>query len=362
MERPVRAAIVGTGNIAGSHIRALGSVPGRASVVAGVDVDRARVEAFCSRHGIPRAYTDPEEMLEAEKPDLVHICTPPATHFELIVRCLEGGAWVLCEKPLCGSLAELDAIEAAERRTGRYCSSVFQWRFGSGAQHLKRLIGSGALGRPLVGVCQTTWYRDHAYYEVPWRGRWETELGGVTMGHGIHAMDLFLWLMGDWREVGAMTGTLDRRIEVEDVSMATVRFESGALGSVVNSVLSPRQETSLRLDFQKATVELTALYSYTNADWRFTPVEGAAPPAGWNDIPSDVPSSHAAQLAALLDSMERGERPLVSGDEARRVIELDSALYKSAELGTTVRRGSIREGDPYYYHVAGKLPQREPAR
>jgi predicted dehydrogenase len=353
---PVRAAIVGTGLIANAHMAAARQAGGRVRVVAAVDVDRSRLDEFRARYDIARGYDDARAMLAAEKPDLVQICTPPALHAELSVACLEAGAWVLCEKPLAASLAELDRILAAEERTGRYCSSVFQWRFGSGAQHLKRLIDSNALGRPLVGVCQTTWYRGEAYYRVPWRGKWATELGGPTMIHGIHAMDLFLWLLGDWQVVAAMIGTLDRDVEVEDVSLANVRFENGALVSIVNSVLSPRQETYLRWDFQKATVELRGLYSYTNEDWRYSIPEGS--PDGdllsrWRTIPTDVPSSHPTQLAALLDDMERGERALTSGPEARRTIEFISCLYKSAMNGRPVERGSLAPDDPFYQRVSG---------
>src|SRR5919112_1138607 len=132
--RTIRAAIVGTGNIAGAHVAALRRMGERAEVVAAVDVDGGRVGAFCTEHGIPRSYEDAEEMLEEEAPDLVHVCTPPQSHRELSVLCMEAGAWVLCEKPLCASLEELDAIEATERTTGKFCSSVYQWRFGSGGR------------------------------------------------------------------------------------------------------------------------------------------------------------------------------------------------------------------------------------
>lgn len=359
---PVRAAIVGTGGIARAHVAALREAGGRVELVAAVDVDPSRVESFCATHGIPRPYTDTGRMLAAEGPRLVHVCTPPATHADLSIRALEAGSWVLCEKPLCGSLAELDRIEAAETRTGNYCSSVFQWRFGSGAQHFKGLVESGALGRPLVGLCQTTWFRDRAYYQVPWRGKWATELGGSSMGQGIHAIDLFLWLLGDWQEVRAMMGTLDRDIEVEDVSMALVRFAGGAIGSVVNSVLSPRQRSYLRFDFQRATVELEHLYGYTNADWRYS----TPPEAPWGDlltqwqaIPADIPSRHGPQLAALLDAMDRGERPPASGSEARRAIEFITCLYKAALTGEPVRRGSIAREDPFYARISGTAGQTE---
>lgn len=352
----VRAAIVGTGNIAGAHVEALRRMGGRAEVVAVVDVDGARARAFCTERGIPRSYEDTAEMLEEEAPDLVHICTPPRSHCELSVLCMEAGAWVLCEKPLCASLEEMDAIEAAERATGKFCSSVYQWRFGSGARHLRALISSGELGRPLVGLCQTTWYRDAAYYSVPWRGRWETELGGATMGQGIHAMDLFLWLLGDWRQVRAMVGTLDRPIEVEDVSMATVLLENGAMGSVVNSVLSPRQRTHLRFDFQQATVEVDSLYGYTNADWSYSIPDGAAHAdslARWQQIPEEALSMHAGQVADLLDCMEEDRRPSTSGAGARRTLEFITGLYKAAMTGEPVLRGSIKKGDPFYSRLNG---------
>src|SRR5947199_4619147 len=120
-----------------------------------------------------------------------------------------------------------------------------------------------------------------------------------------------------------MIGTLDRKINVEDVSMAMVRFESGVMGSIVNSILCPRQETHLRFDFQKATVEAKYLYAYTNADWQFTPIKGsenAEELARWQAIGPEIPTTHGTQTAAMLDAMQRKERPPVSGAEARRTI------------------------------------------
>ena len=255
------------------------------------------------------------------------------------------------------SLRELDTIAQAETETGGFCSSVYQWRFGAGAQHLKRLIEAGDLGRALVGVCQTVWYRDHAYYAVPWRGGWETEGGGCTMGHGIHAIDLFLWTFGPWAEVSAMIGTLDHKIEVEDASLATVRFESGALGSVVTSVVSPRQESYLRLDFQKATVELKHLYDYRNEHWTFSGLGGAEGEdvQSWRTMPPDAPTLHHAQTSHLLDCLETGERPLTSGAGARETLEFIASLYKSALTGERVTRGSVRPGDPFYDAMNGSF-------
>ncbi len=353
-----RALLVGTGGIGDAHVRAIEATGGRVQLVAAVDLDAARVHAFCARHRIPAAHTDYAAALRDIKPDLVLIAAPPALHRSMSIAAMEAGASVLCEKPFCGSLAELDDIEAAEKRTGRHTACVFQMRFASSTAHLRSLADAGQLGRPLVAVCNTLWFRDAAYYAAPWRGTWAGELGGPTMGLGIHAMDHLLHLLGDWTEVRAIAATLDRAIEVEDVSMALITFANGALASVVNSALSPRQETYIRLDYQKATVELTHLYSYTRDNWRFTlsPAaqdEGNSLLQAWQSFPPDVGSTHAAQLTAFLADLDASRRPLTSGDEARRTLELLTAIYKSAFTGEIVRRGSIRPGDPFYTSLHG---------
>ncbi len=356
--RTYRALLVGTGGIGDAHVRAVEASRGRVQLVAAVDIDEARVKAFGARHHIPVAVTDYAAALRAVKPDLVFIATPPAQHAAMSVAAMEAGAWVFCEKPLCGSLAELDLIQAAEQRTGCYTACIFQMRFASSTAHLRRLIEEGLLGRPLVAVCHTLWYRDPAYYAVPWRGKWATELGGPTMGLGIHAMDHLLHLLGDWSEVRAAIGTLDRAIEVEDVSMAIVRFANGAYASVINSALSPRQETYLRFDFQKATVELTHLYGYTRDNWRFTIAphaqeEGNLLEQAWQSFPPEVGPTHAVQLDAFIANLDAGTRPLTSGADARRTLEFLTALYKSAFTGEIVPRDSIRPGDPFYASLHG---------
>lgn len=354
---PFRIAFIGTGSVVPSHLHAVQEAGDRVEVAAAVDLDPDCVEAVCRDNNIPKWYTDPGKMLEEVQPDLVHILTPPHTHFPLILQCLEAGASVYCEKPLCASLDQFDRISEAEAASGKYVSTVFQWRFGSAARHLKRLIDAGELGRPLVSHCHTLWYRDDNYYSVPWRGKWKSEIGGPTMGLGIHLTDLFLWLMSEWQEVRAIAETLDRNIEVEDIAMAMVRFTDGSLGQITNSALSPRQETYLRLDFQKATVECSALYRYHNSNWRFSVADNQ--PYGedlnrWQAIDTDVSGTHAVQLSEILDSMDRGERPFVSGHEARRILDFSTSLYKSAFTDQPVSRGSITEDDPFYYAMNGK--------
>ncbi|AVH60119.1 MULTISPECIES: Gfo/Idh/MocA family protein [Streptomyces] len=360
--RRIRVALIGAGAIArGSHYPALATLAaeGETEIVAAVDIAEGAVREFCAEAGIPHAYTDLDRMLAEQRPDLVAICTPPTVHREQTVAALRAGAWVWCEKPPVPTLADFDAVEAAEGTDGGpYAAIVFQHRFGSGTRHVRRLLAEGAMGRPLVAHCQTTWYRNADYYAVPWRGRWETEGGGPSMGHGIHQMDLLLDLLGPWSEVRAMAGRLVHDVETEDVSTALVRFASGAMATVVNSVLSPDEASRIRVDCERATVELTHLYGHSNDNWRIIPTPDVPDTAvaAWRDFGADVPSSHLAQLRELVASMRAGERPRSSGADGRTSLELITALYKAAFTDTTVRAGEIGSGDPYYTALHGGAP------
>ncbi|MFJ9751930.1 Gfo/Idh/MocA family protein [Streptomyces chartreusis] len=359
-----RVAVIGTGAIvSGSHLPALRSHGDRAELVAAVDVDPARLAAFRELAGDGvTGYTSTDEMLDAVRPDLVLIGTPPSLHREQTIAALGAGAWVLCEKPLCLSLAEYDDIAAAEEASGAYASVVFQHRYGSGAVHARELIASGELGAPLVAHCQTTWHRDAAYYAVPWRGRWATEGGGPTMGHGIHQFDLLLHLLGPWAEIRAMATRLVHDTESEDVSTALVRFENGALATVVNSVLSPQEVSRIRVDCADGTVELTHLYGHRNDDWVYTPAPHVSfeRAAAWRTPAADVPSSHTAQLGALLDAHDNGVRPPGSGPDARATLDFAAALYKAAFTGLPVHAGEIAPGDPFHKAMHGDHPHWAP--
>jgi predicted dehydrogenase len=353
----LQIALIGCGRIAHHHMRAIQEQIDRAEVVGVVDVDEKRARDFADAHGIPHYYGETDALFQAHRPDLVIIASPSGIHAEQCCHALEAGAHVLCEKPLAGSLAQLDQIESVVQHTGNTCTSVMQWRFGSSGRHVKQLLEQGEFGQPRVGICQTAWYRTPDYYATPWRGKWATELGGVSMTLGIHAMDFFLWLMGEWDEVNAMMGTLDRDIEVENISLAHVRFCNGAMASIINSALSPHQASYIRLDCQKATVELKHLYGYGNDNWTFT-----LPPSAtrtdelkrWQRMPEDKPASISIQFESVLNALEAGKPPWPGVADMRLTIEFLTCLYKSAFTGQPVKRGSIWPDDPFYMSMNGK--------
>ncbi|GAA1973779.1 Gfo/Idh/MocA family oxidoreductase [Microbacterium pumilum] len=330
MTMTLRCALVGTGAIANAHARAVAAHP-NAQLVAVTDHNRAAADDFAERWHVPAVYDELDELLAAEHPDVVHICTPPGVHHDQTITAFAAGAHVVVEKPPASSLVELDEMRAAAAAAGKQLAVVFQQRTGTAPAHFRRLLQDGVLGRPLIAVCQTLWYRDAAYFAVPWRGKWETEGGGTTLGHGIHQIDLLAFLLGDWAGVQARLWRLDRETQTEDASTATVTFESGVVAQVVTSAVSPREISSIRIDTQRATITVEHLYGHGHENWSITPAPGfEEESAEWVLPEHEERSDHAPLLRDVFDALIAGEAlPPTAADPARS-FELVAAIYASA--------------------------------
>jgi len=353
---PYRLAVVGTGGIAGVHADNLRDhCQGRIELVAAVDPDTGRLEAFKEKFGVERGYASIEELLANETLDLVDLCTPPVAHAPGAIAALAAGVGVVCEKPPALSLAEFDAVAAAASASTADFALISQHRFGSAAERVRSMMASGVLGRLAVAKCDTLWYRPEEYFAVDWRGRWETEGGGPTMGHGIHQIDTLLSIVGPWSEVVATAHRHRRITNTEDVSHAIVTLESGASVVITNSLLSPREVSQIRLDFDNATVELEHLYGYGDDDWSVHPIAAAAEEVNlaWAGEPRGKSSGHYAQFLRIADALDGKTAPPVTVEDARRTLELLAAIYASAFTGKRVRAGEIDPTSPFYQRMDG---------
>lgn len=347
----LRCALVGTGAVAHLHAMAV-AAHSRAELVAVSDLSPEKAVEFAAEYGVPHSYGELAEMLEAQHPDVVLICTPPGVHREQTLAAFAAGAHVIVEKPPAPSLDELDDMRAAAESADRRLAVVFQQRTGTAAAHVRELLRTGALGRPLIAVCQTLWFRDAEYFAVPWRGKWATEGGGTTLGHGIHQLDLLGHLLGEWSSVQGRLWRLDRETETEDVSTATVVFEGGVVAQVVTSAVSPRQTSSIRIDTQKATITVDHLYGHGHENWLITPAPGfEAEAAAWELPDAEERSDHAPLLRDVFDAL-LDDAPLpATADAPARSLELVAAVYASAAADGAVITPEILAAHPT--HRAG---------
>src|SRR5205823_8201481 len=127
---------------------------------------------------------------------------------------------------------------AAARRSGATLGVISQRRFFEPVRRMKDAIDAGKIGRPALGVFVMYSWREPAYYRSdPWRGKWDTEGGGVLVNQSPHHLDVLLWLMGPVAEVSGYWANLNHpSVEVEDTAVASVRFKSGGLGSLLASL------------------------------------------------------------------------------------------------------------------------------
>jgi predicted dehydrogenase len=169
-------------------------------------------------------------------------------------------------------------------------------------------------------------------------------------------MDMLLDVLGDWAEVSAIARTQARTMATEDLSLAHVTFRNGAVASVVNSVLSPREESYLRFDFERATVEVTHLYGYADDDWRITPAPGLGSDevtAVWKHSANGERTGHAAQFAQVFAALGEGRRPPVTPREARRTMALIAGIYASAFTRRPVSPADLGPESAFYSEMNG---------
>lgn len=221
--------IVGYGNIGPVHADALKNVE-NANFYAICDNQPDRIER-CQKEYDVIGYTDFHEMLKDENIHSVHICTPHYLHYEMIVAALEAGKNVVSEKPVVMTKEQFENLQA-NRKYKEVCL-VFQNRLNPCAKELKRLIGEGALGKIQCVKGIVTWQRTKEYYLADaWRGKWDTEGGGVLINQTVHTLDLLHYLTGDIASVQATMAnfTMADTIEVEDTVTAHLQFANGATG------------------------------------------------------------------------------------------------------------------------------------
>jgi len=338
--------IIGCGMISNFHARAISEIRG-ANLAACFDAVPAAADRFATATGCT-AYHDLSAMLADDEVDVVTICTPSGAHMEPAVAAAKAGKHVIVEKPLEITLKRCDRIVDACRAAGVKLSTVFPSRFHQSSMEMKKAVEGGRFGRLTVGDAYVKWFRSQDYYDSgQWRGTWELDGGGALMNQAIHSVDLLLWLMGPVAEVTAHTATLaHERIDVEDVAVATLRFENGALGVIeASTAIFPgylkeieihgsegsaaiKEEDIVAWDFSRRNRRDAAIQREMNQ--HKSSGGGASDPAAIGH------QAHTKQFKDVLSAIRRDGQPAIDGGEGRRSVEVILAIYKAAESGRAI--------------------------
>lgn len=359
----IHVAVVGCGNIAHAHVEGLLTFPERCRIVALCDIYPEKAEAMRQKYGLDcQVYDDHEKMLSSEHSiDLVHVCTPPYVHAEIAINAMNAGCNTVVEKPMATCLAECDSMLEAERRNQVTMACIAQNRFRNSIYKLKKTADSSLAGRICCAHVDSLWWRGHCYYDLWWRGTWEKEGGGPTLNHAVHHIDMLNWMKGTLPEevTAILTNVAHDNSEVEDLSLACLRYADGSVASVTSSVVHHGEEQGIVLQCEHA--KLSAPWSVAaevSQDNGFPRPEGNRElkerlDAYYHSIPDLKYEGHTGEIDDILTALERGGRPMITGEDGRKTVELISAIYKAGCTRSVVRLPIEKEDD--YYTFQGIL-------
>jgi predicted dehydrogenase len=313
------------------HGKSLAALSDRIDVRAVFSPSDERRRTFAERFGMP-AVDRVEGILDDSEIDAVILLTPPNVRQELVEALASRGKHILMEKPIErtmeGAVAIVERCEAANVKLGM----VFQHRFRDASMALKHKLDEGALGNIHLVQLAVPWWRPQSYYDEPGRGTYERDGGGVLISQAIHSMDLMLSLTGPVREVAAIAGTSGlHRMESEDAVGGGLRFENGALGSIMaTTACYPGGQESITITGDKGTAHLAGgdlrvhyLDGRTEHVGETTGSGGGADPMAF---PHDW---HQRLIESFLDALDEDRAPSPSGREALAVHRLIDALTMS---------------------------------
>jgi UDP-N-acetyl-2-amino-2-deoxyglucuronate dehydrogenase len=338
-DRKIRFALVGCGRISANHFDALERHAERAELVGVCDIDRAALDAAMTRTGAP-GFGSLEELLARTDADAVILATPSGLHADQAVMVAEAGRHVMTEKPMATSWRDGNQMVEACDRAGVQLFVVKQNRRNATLQLLKRAVQARRFGRIFMVNINVFWSRPQAYYDsAAWRGTWEFD-GGAFMNQASHYVDLLDWLIGPVESVQAFTATLARRIEVEDTGVVSIRWRTGALGSMNVTMLTyPKNlEGSITILGETGTVRVGGVAVNRIDHWEFAephPDDELVEQASY-ETTSVYGFGHPAYYDNVIQSLRGEATPETDGREGLRSLEILIATYLSARDGTRV--------------------------
>lgn len=343
----VRVAIVGAGGISAYHAAALQKTPG-AELAAVCDVDEARAAGFAAAHGVSKALTDYEELVDLPEIDAVVITAPNYLHAPIALAALRAGKHVLCEKPMATTAEDAAAMVEAAQKSGRVFMMAYNRRFSGEAQLLKQYVDAGDLGR--IYAVRAGWVRRVG---IPGWGSWfrrrDQAGGGPLIDLGVHMLDLAMWMLG-FPKVVSVSGATYAEFgptgrgywgtpapgsvcDVEDLALAMIRLEGGATIML---------ETSWASFTEKESSYLTLLGTKAGAD--LDPPRIRTERFGRQvDLALEVPKldGYEGETAHFIQCVREGRQPMATAGQGYQLIRILRAIYASAEQGREVELAAL---------------------
>lgn len=286
--------------------------------------------------------------MKREDVDIVNLCLPPYLNEQMTIAAAGAGKHVIAEKPMAVNLKQADRMIESCRNAGVKLGVILPCRFDDDTQMTKKLIEEGKIGKLFLGNAFTNWYRTKQYYETAvWRKTWAGQGGGALMNQAIHGIDLLQWFMGPVGSIYGFFDTVVHDIEVEDLSVAILRFKNGAMGIIQGSTATyPGFPRKVEVYGEKGSIIIKVqgieLVAIIGADME---IHGTLEQDYINKRDMDASSGpvhltyefHRRQIKEFIDAVRENRVPSVNGEEGRKSLEIIMAIYHSSKTGKEVR-------------------------
>ena len=253
-EKRLRVALIGCGRIAVKHIMAITKKNSGLLLCAVAGTSPGAFDKLLDSYKLPgkkkhqikntvKTYTDYNQMLQKEKPDITSITVPSGLHYAVAKAAMLSGSHILLEKPMSMRASQAKELFDISEQKNRRIAMGHIFRYFPIVGNLQKDVAAGRFGKISHGSVIVRWGHDQSYYDqTAWRGTWEYD-GGVLMNQCVHAIDLICWLMnGQATAANAMLGKRFHDMEAEDIALGTLKLDNGALCQIEGTTNSPSHD------------------------------------------------------------------------------------------------------------------------
>lgn len=334
--KKLRAAVIGCGAIA-HHCHIPGYLNDKGVELAAlVDPSNKNLKEAQEKFGVEKGYRDVEKMFREIEPDMVSVCSPNRFHASQSLLAIERGCHVLCEKPLCMSLEEADALKKAADDSAGIFMVAFTHRFFKGNIKARQALEKGEIGKPFMIRIRFAhqgpdngWMMSKSFFTPDVAG------GGALFDMGIHAIDLASFFFGKIKKTGAMMATLFKKIKLEDNAILQFEFESGSLGYAEVGWTTKQGFSGIELYGSEGCI----IIDYNGAATRITGETAASGKRTVNTKTLDkepLRGGWPTEMEHFIRCAKKNEQPEVGVDAGIESLRVALAAYESDKTGVFV--------------------------